>query len=271
MLCKRSGMNVVYGPFDSWRLGYSIGIDPICMEPKVCTCNCIYCLLGDRGIRTACRCEFVKAESVRGQLRSLMRKGVEADAITFSGTGEPTLSSNLGDLVEAARSVTTIPLGILTNSSLLDNPDVRKTLATLDRVVAKLDAAEEELFKKTNRPHESVKLESMLAGLRKMRDEFRGEFGLQIMFVKENMKGASSLVDACESIDPDIIYLDTPLRPCAVEPLGRSDMARIHRLFAHLNARSVYDAQGKEEQGRRVMRRLRADSPLFTKPLLENH
>lgn len=249
-------MNVVYGPFDSWRLGHSIGIDPICMEPKVCTCNCIYCLLGDRGIRTACRCEFVRAESVRAQLRSLMRKGVEANTITFSGTGEPTLSSNLGDLIEAARSVTSIPVGILTNSSLLDNPDVRRTLAALDRIVAKLDAAEEDLFRRTNRPHESIKLESMLAGLRKMREEFCGEFCLQIMLVKENVRGVRSLVDACESIDPDIIYLDTPLRPCAVEPLGRSEMAGIHRRFAHLNARSVYDAHGKGGQRRKVTRKL---------------
>ncbi|MHC1586646.1 MAG: radical SAM protein, partial [Candidatus Hecatellaceae archaeon] len=39
-------MKAVYGPVASWRLGLSLGIDPI-LPPKTCSFNCVYCQLGE--------------------------------------------------------------------------------------------------------------------------------------------------------------------------------------------------------------------------------
>lgn len=242
-------MNVVYGPVRSWRLGRSIGIDPISVEPKVCTFNCIYCQLGSKGIVTDRRSLFVKEQAVKEQLAALMRRKKGGVVVTFSGTGEPTLASNLIEMVEIVSDLTDFPIGILTNSSLFHNPEIREAMKLFDFIVAKLDAACEGTFQRVNRPHPFIGFRMAVENIELMRKEFEGDFCLQIMFIKENMKDVDGLVEICDRIEPDLVFLNTPLHPSMIRPLGKKEMRSISKSFARFRCRMVYDIESEHDRG----------------------
>ncbi|MDD1765236.1 MAG: radical SAM protein [Methanomassiliicoccales archaeon] len=242
-------MNVVYGPVRSWRLGRSIGIDPISVEPKVCTFNCIYCQLGSKGIVTDTRSLFVKEQAVGEQLAALLRRKKGGVVVTFSGTGEPTLASNLIEMVEVVSDLTDFPVGILTNSSLFHNPEIREAMKLFDFIVAKLDAACEGTYQRVNRPHPSIGFRIVLENIEIMRKEFEGDFCLQIMFIKENMRDVDGLVEICDRIEPDLVFLNTPLRPSMTRPLGKKEMRSISKSFARSRCKMVYDVECEHDWG----------------------
>ena len=143
-------MSIIYGPVSSWRLGKSLGIDLLNTRRKVCSFNCIYCQLGETGQFIIEPREFINLEQLTSEIELL--SSIKADYATFSGMGEPTLASNLGEAIELARSILDLPIAVLTNSSLMFQEDVRQQLAHADTVVAKLDVPNEELFAVVNRP-----------------------------------------------------------------------------------------------------------------------
>ena len=231
-------MSVVYGPVRSWKIGTYLGIDPICMDPKVCSLNCIYCELGARGILSQQKCQFVQTRAV---IEGLERKNMdEVELITFSGTGEPMLASNLKEMAEAIKAKKEVPLAILTNSCHFLNDGSMEALEPFDIVIAKLDAATEETFKKVNRPHGSISFESVLEGIRTAAAEFPGSFRLQLMFVDANRSEVDKLVDLCNEIDPDIIYLNTPTRRCGISPLKEEDIQEIRKHFGDSRLECVF-------------------------------
>jgi wyosine [tRNA(Phe)-imidazoG37] synthetase (radical SAM superfamily) len=234
-------MKSVYGPVGSWRLGKSLGIDPICSEKKICSLDCIYCQLG-KGLKTCKRQNFISLEKLKEDLKII--KNVEVEVITFSGTGESTLAKNLNEMVFYIKTISSLPLAILTNSSLFFNKDVRDVLNKLDIVVAKLDAPNETLFQKINRPYKKIKFKSYLAGIKKFRKKYSGKFALQMMFVEENKNFADEMVKIAREIKPNEIQINTPLRPCAVKPLTKSAIKKIKSKFSCFkNVISVYEAK----------------------------
>jgi wyosine [tRNA(Phe)-imidazoG37] synthetase (radical SAM superfamily) len=144
--------------------------------------------------------------------------------LRFSGSGEPTMASNLGDLVSKARVAGVSTIVAVTNSSLLSMPDVREDLRDVDVVIAKLDAADEHDFQSINRPHPSVTYSNVLAGLRTMRSSFKGSLRLQIMLMERNRYGLEALGEICQDLSPDITYLSTPTRSSSCEPLSHKVM-----------------------------------------------
>ncbi len=231
----------VYGPVPSWRLGRSLGIDPICKR-KVCSFDCVYCQLGRTTEKTIERRTFVREERVEKDLKEIWEKAKgKADVVTLSGTGEPELAKNLGELIGIAKQITGLKVVVLTNSSLMDRRSVRNDLAKADVVVAKLDAHNPELFERINRPHPSIKFEHMLEGMRRFRDEFEGKYALQMMFIDLNKAHAKAMRRLAEEIRADEIQIDTPLRPSPVKPLTREEIEKIKRVFEGMNYISVYD------------------------------
>ena len=238
-------MKSVYGPVSSWRLGRSLGIDPICSQRKICSFDCVYCQLG-HGTKTYQRRVFVDTDTIRRELQEALPQ-VEADVITFSGTGEPTLAANLGEVIDYVRSVSRIPLAILTNSSLLGDENVVRVLYNLDIVVAKLDAHNQALFKKINQPYQGLDFQRMVEDMIKFRRVYDGKFSLQLMFVPENERYAEDIARIVERIGPDEIQINTPLRPCKVRPLDSERIQRICEEFRSLgNVISVYEAERPE-------------------------
>ena len=155
--------SIVYGPVPSWRLGRSLGIDLLSTERKTCSFDCIYCQLGPTVHPLTERREFVSLSQLASELEAV--KGVEADYVTFSGVGEPTLAENLGRAISMSRSLLDRPVAVLTNSSLMPREDVRRDLVAADVVVAKVDAADEETFHRVNRPVPGYSLDEVLQGI----------------------------------------------------------------------------------------------------------
>ena len=236
--------SIIYGPVPSWRLGRSLGIDLLSTEGKTCSFDCIYCQLGKTLHPLAERREFVSLNRLINELETLGK--MEADFVTFSGVGEPTLASNLGQAIPIAKSVLHLPVAVLTNSALMPKEDVRRDLAGADVVVAKLDAPEEERFRKINRPFGGYSIEEIAQGIKLFRENYQGKLALQMMFIDANKRYSMEMAEIARSLSPDEIQLNTPLRPCAVKPLKPSEMAAIKGEFEGLNVAEVYEAPRRE-------------------------
>jgi len=232
--------SIIYGPVPSWRLGRSLGVDLLPAGGKTCTFDCIYCQLGRTARRLIQRAEFVPLAAVRRELEGV--RGVGADYVTFSGIGEPTLAGNLGEAIRAARDILGLPVAVLTNSSLMAKEGVRRDLACADIVVASLDAPNEQLFRRINRPVAGLRLEDIVRGIVLFEAEYKGILALEMMFVKANKGFAAEMAAIARELAPDEVQINTPLRPCAVAPLTANEIAAIREEFAGLPVRSVYEA-----------------------------
>lgn len=203
----------VYGPVRSWRFGESLGIDPI-YEISTCSFNCIYCQLGNIQNITAEVKEYVPTEKVKSDFIDMLKSGKNIDVITYSGSGEPTLASNLGEMaIELKKLAPNIPQLVLTNATLLSNKTVQKNLENIDKVIIKLDAGTEATFKLINRPVKGVSLESTVAGIKEFRKNYRGMVEVQSMFMPVNIKELEEYAKILIEISPDIVQLNTPKRP----------------------------------------------------------
>lgn len=242
--------SLIYGPVPSWRLGRSLGVDLLSTGHKTCSFNCIYCQLGKTINFTMERREFVSLAQLAEELNviaSAANQPLIADYVTFSGMGEPTLAGNLGQAIELAKSILSLPVAVLTNSSLMSRKDVRHDLAKADVVVAKLDAHNQELFDLVNRPVAGLLFGDIVEGIRLLRREFGGRLCLQIMVMEANKIFAWEIAQVAGSLSPDEVQLNTPLRPCAVKPLSPSQIVSIKDEFNDLsNVVTVYEASRPE-------------------------
>jgi len=208
----------LYGPVPSRRLGFSLGVDFIPF--KTCSLDCIYCQLGHGPRTTISRQAFIPAKNVLAEIKKKISSGVRIDFITFSGSGEPTLNTEIGLLIRELKKITDIPVAVLTNSTLLQQNDVRQALLSADLVVPSLDAATQDVFEKTNRPHKSLKVENIISGLKKFRREFKGKIWIEVLLVKGINDSAShlqKLKEITSLINPDKVQLNTVVRPPAEE------------------------------------------------------
>jgi wyosine [tRNA(Phe)-imidazoG37] synthetase (radical SAM superfamily) len=152
-------------------------------------------------------------------LERLNRKlSSKPDYITLSGSGEPTLFSQLDELIDRIKGMTDVPVAVLTNGSLLWQEDVRHQLMNADLVIPSLDAGDEAMFRLVNRPHKEISFEQMLNGLVDFRREFRGEYWLEVFVVGAYtaISGEMAKVAKCvDHIKPDHVQLNTVTRPPA--------------------------------------------------------
>ncbi len=239
----KQAFKYLYGPVPSWRLGASLGVDPLSQGEKICNFDCVYCQLGRTRVYTLERKSYVEPEEICRELNRLPTAAV--DFITMSGTGEPTLAANLGRIIEEIKNIRREPIAVLTNSTMLQYQDVRDALMNADFVVAKLDAFSPESLQAINRPASGITFEHILTGLKKFRDAFRGRMALQIMFIDENKDGAGELAALARDIQPNEVQINTPLRPSRVEPLSRDTLAAITPRFRGMKAISVYETPVK--------------------------
>jgi wyosine [tRNA(Phe)-imidazoG37] synthetase (radical SAM superfamily) len=228
MPATTSPFTAVYGPVQSWRFGRSLGIDPI-GTVSICSFNCVYCQLGEIEQQTCDRQIFVPTEQIRAELQAYFQDYAlhphqAVDVITLSGSGEPTLAKNLGDILATAKAVSGLPVGVLTNSSLLSDATVRAELAIADQVEAKVDAGTAEQFYRVNRPVAGLTWETVWQGLCQFRQGYGGFLAVQTMILspwKEAEKEA--YLKLMTELTPQEIHLNTPTRP---RPLSHQFEAR---------------------------------------------
>jgi len=231
----------IYGPVPSWRLGHSLGIDPVSKGRKVCSFDCVYCQIGPTGLLTDERRDFIPSQEIIAELQTL--PPLKIDYITFSGAGEPTLAANLGQMIRLIRKIRRERIAVITNSSLIDREEVQNDLMDSDFVLAKLDAPNQEIFTKVNRPFKTIEIGSIIAGIKAFRKRYKGKLALQMMFIEQNKNSAPDLACLAAEIQPDEVQINTPLRPCAVKPLSEEELTRIRDYFTGVKTLSVYDAE----------------------------
>lgn len=204
----------IYGPVHSWRVGMSLGVD-LLLETSTCSFNCIYCQLGNIQLKTAERKIYVPTARVERDLKCSAWES--ADIITFSGSGEPTLALNLGEVIHMIREYTRKPVMVLTNATLLHDPAVIRDLQEADIVACKLDAATEAGLKQVNRPVPGVTLEKIISGILRLRSEYPGKLALQCMFMPANLSEVEAMAEIINRIQPDELQLNTPKRSYPLE------------------------------------------------------
>jgi wyosine [tRNA(Phe)-imidazoG37] synthetase (radical SAM superfamily) len=208
----------VFGPVPSRRLGRSLGVDLV--PTKACSYDCIYCQLGRTTFKTVERREYVPMTDILMEVEERLAAGVSADYITLSGSGEPTLHSDCGDILRTIKTLTDIPVAVLTNSSLLGDPQVRDELMAADLIIPSLDAGDAAMFSQVNRPHPAVDFAVMADGLAAFSHAFPGRLWLEI-FLLDGLTAveeeARKIAFHAARVRADKVQINTVSRPPAEE------------------------------------------------------
>ncbi|MEB3329042.1 MAG: radical SAM protein [Candidatus Sericytochromatia bacterium] len=202
--------STVYGPVDSWRLGRSLGID-VLFNSSICSFRCVYCQLGR--IETPTRERRVWVETARVVADLERADWRSAEVVTFSGSGEPTLAANLAEVIRAVKARTGKPVVVLTNATLLEDPEVRRDLRDADRVFCKLDAVDQQTLEAIDRPVPGVTHAGIVAGIKALRREHPGFIAVQSMFMPANRQALDRFAALLRDLAPDEVQLNTPTRP----------------------------------------------------------
>ena len=222
----------LYGPVPSRRLGRSLGVDLV--PPKICTYDCVYCQVGKTTERTLQRKEYIPTGEVLEEVKNFLSKGgASIDHFSLSGSGEPTLHSQIGLVIKGIKGMSPIPVAVLTNGSLLYLEEVRDNLRQADIILPSLDAVSKEVFTRINRPHKGISAEKVIEGLVEFRKVYQGQIWVEILFCKGINDGENELRQikkAVDRIQPDRIHINTVVRPPTepwAAPLNSEEMEEI--------------------------------------------
>jgi wyosine [tRNA(Phe)-imidazoG37] synthetase (radical SAM superfamily) len=224
--------NIPFGPIPSRRLGRSLGINNI--PPKICTYSCIYCQVGVTYKLTRERKEFYKIEEIKEQvlkkISELKKRKEKIDYLSFVSDGEPTLDVNLGKEIELLKE-TGLPVAVITNSSLVNLPDVKEDLLKADWVSFKIDAVDEKIWRKVNRPHPDLSLTDIMKGIVKFNNKYQGSFNTETMLIdgiNTDKKHIKKIADFIATLKMDKAYISIPTRPMASKSLKIPDEKTIN-------------------------------------------
>lgn len=212
----------VFGPVPSRRLGFSLGVDII--PGKYCCFDCIYCQIGKTTNHEIERKSFFDPYKIINEVMEKVSTKEHIDYISFSGSGEPTLNSDLGLMIDEIKRSVHIPVSVITSGALLYQEDVRKDLLSADVVLPSLDAVSEDIFRYINRPHLMIEIQSIISGLKLLRKEYQGQIWLEIMLVKDindDEEELQKIKEVIDSIRVDKIQLNTVTRPPSEEITGK--------------------------------------------------
>ena len=258
-------MKYLFGPVRSRRLGLSLGVD--LLPFKTCSMNCVYCECGPTTSHTAEIMEYFPTHDVIAELDLYLGKNPDLDVITFAGSGEPTLHSGLGDIIDFIKvKYPRYRVAVLTNGSLLWLEEVRRALLRADIISPSLDAVSPEIFGKINRPSTGLDPAKIIGGMIQLRAEFRGEIHLEVFIVQgvNDLPGELDLIrEAALRIKPDRLQLNTLDRPGtdpSLEPADRDTMERIRDFMKPLPVEII----GAPVAGKRDAARGNADAILAT-------
>jgi wyosine [tRNA(Phe)-imidazoG37] synthetase (radical SAM superfamily) len=231
-------MNHIFGPVNSRRLGRSLGVD--LFREKICSLNCIYCEVGPTVRLTCRRDEYVPRQEILAEIDTYCADAAwvdELDFVTVTASGEPTLHSGLGEILEHLQQVVARPIAVLTNGTTLTDPEVRRELAVADVVIPSLDAALPASFRKLDRPAACLDLEEIIEGLIVFSHEYRGRLWLEILLargINDSDEDIRALRRAAGKMRVDRIQLNTVARPPLEEyarPLAEQRLQAIAEMF----------------------------------------
>jgi len=226
----------LFGPVPSRRFGRSLGMDLV--TAKTCSFDCPFCEVGSTTLSTCERLEYVPTADVISEFANWLENGGKADVITLAGSGEPTLHSDFGDIIDAIKARCGITVVLLTNSTLLHLTDVREAAAKADIVKCSLSAWDTHSFQRINRPAKGLELDQVVDGLRQFRREFSGKLWLEVFILKsvnDDPANVAKIATLVEGIAPDVVQLNTVVRPPAesvAQPISHDELLKLAPLFS---------------------------------------
>lgn len=242
----------LFGPVPSRRLGISLGVDLV--THKICSLDCIYCECGKTTLLTVERQEYVPVTDVMKELAAYFSTNPDPDFITFSGSGEPCLNSRIGDVIDFIKKIKPqVAIAVLTNGTLLKDPEVRKALLGADLVMPSLDAASAKALATINRPHPSIDMEKYIHGIAAFRQEFKKKLALEIFILpgcNDTPEELKALKGAVERINPDLVQLNTLDRPGVISNLSaatRDELEKIAIFFKPFKVEVIAAAPKRKE------------------------
>ena len=232
------------GPVLSRRLGRSIGVDLLRGE---CTFLCPYCEVRVHHVDALRLIEFKPTAALYAEYARFCRAHgpADLDSVTFSGTGEPTLISNLGDILRTFKKLGPYPLTVITNGSLLWMPRVRENLRLADLVVPSLDAVTDRAWRKVNRPHPGLTLDRYLDGARQFCAEHPGKIWMEVLLVRrinDSIEDVDALARFLRTLRLDRVQIGTVDRPPAksqARPVPAARLAMLARRVARQSGHAV--------------------------------
>ncbi len=242
-------MSQIFGPVPSRRLGFSLGVDTIPF--KTCSLDCIYCQLSKTTDKTVMRKEYINADEILRELEKVLLEEKRIDYITLSGSGEPTLNSEIGKIIKKIKTLTSTSVAVLTNGTLLYLPQIQEELSQADLIIPSLDAVSQDTFQKVNRPHSSLHIDNIISGIISFSREFKGKIWLEIVLVKginDSLKEIRKTARIIKNINLDRVQLNTVVRPPAEEFAQALDLKELEKIKAILGEKCEIIAEFDREQ-----------------------
>lgn len=224
----------VFGPVPSRRLGISLGVDLVIS--KSCNLNCIFCECGATKKIQLERKRFKDMNEILEEISTVL-KDIKPDYITFSGSGEPTLSLDLGNISKAIKEDLKYEgkICLITNSLLLADENLMKELEYIDLIVPTLNTLTQDIFEKIVRPDYRTSVEEIRKGFINLnKSNYKGKIWIEI-FILENINDSDkNFVDIAnflksENIRYDKIQLNTIDRVGAERDLKAISFEKISR------------------------------------------
>lgn len=231
----------LFGPVPSRRLGVSLGVDLV--RHKICSLDCVYCECGRTTQKVIERRNYVPIDQVKKELLHYFSHHPDPDYITFSGSGEPTLHLGIGQVIAfIKKEKPQVKVAVLTNSTLIDDPQVRNDLLPADLVMPSLDAVSQDVFLRINRPYKGLTAEAMVEGLTAFSRQYSGQIKLEVFILpsvndsKEELKAIKAAID---KINPDLVQLNTLDRPGTVENLVPASQEELEQAVALFDRKNI--------------------------------
>lgn len=221
-----------FGPVPSRRLGISLGVDII--PYKTCTLDCVYCECGKTTDLRVKRKRFVDPVAVLEEIKEVVSGDQLIEYITFSGSGEPTLNNDIGDIIREIKKITDTPVAVLTNGTLFPLKEVRDDLLEADLVLPSLDAVTPSVFSKINHPQNELDIEAIIRGFIDFRDEYRGQIWLEVFIargINDSDQELEKIYGVIKKIRPDKVQLNSLDRPPAYNNIRPVEISTLESIL----------------------------------------
>ena len=238
----------VFGPVPSRRLGVSLGVDLV--VSKSCNLNCIFCECGATKKIQLERQRFKNMNEILNEIQTVL-KDIKPDYITFSGSGEPTLSLDLGNISKAIKEDLKYKgkICLITNSLLLANDQVIKELEYIDLIIPTLNTLNQDIFEKIVRPDYRTSVDEIRKGFINLNNSnYKGKIWIEIFILenindnKENFIKIANFLNS-ENIRYDKIQLNTIDRVGAERDLKAISFDKILKAKKILEEYGLHDIE----------------------------
>jgi wyosine [tRNA(Phe)-imidazoG37] synthetase (radical SAM superfamily) len=243
----------LFGPVPSRRLGISLGVDLV--KHKTCSLDCIYCECGHTTEHTLERKEYIPLRELFSELSDFLSKKPELDFITFSGSGEPTLHSGIGEVVKfIKKDFPQYKIALLTNSTFLKDKKLQNDIKEIDIIMPSLDAISENVFQNINKPCAGLQSQDILDGLLDFKSIYKGKMFVELFIVpgvNDDDREIELFKEYFLKLKPELIQLNALDRPAAeswVKKASYERLAKIKETFMPLKVEII----AKFDEGARI-------------------